>query len=60
MVAKLESALVELQVEKGEKLAIAEQEVRVIHDYSPSAVGLDVPEALQPFMGGMKKIEQRV
>ena len=44
--AALNSALVELQAEKGAKLKIDEQEVRVVSQYAPESYGLDVPELL--------------
>eukprot|EP00316_Scyphosphaera_apsteinii_P007806 CAMPEP_0119346668 /NCGR_PEP_ID=MMETSP1333-20130426/108123_1 /TAXON_ID=418940 /ORGANISM="Scyphosphaera apsteinii, Strain RCC1455" /LENGTH=849 /DNA_ID=CAMNT_0007359179 /DNA_START=509 /DNA_END=3059 /DNA_ORIENTATION=- len=44
--AALESSLVELQVEKGQRLKIDAIEIRHISQYEPDAYGLDVPEAL--------------
>ena len=44
--AALNSALVELQAEKGAKLKIDSQEVRLVLNYAPESFGLDVPELL--------------
>ena len=43
----LETTLVEMQAEQGEKLRIDEPSVHVIHEYEHAgAFGLDLPEAL--------------